>query len=87
MATKLTLQSALNSSFPEILRTQFEDKGGERDVSARILQGLGTASRYLTPVKIKDIWVEYSKHDVLFSDYTQGKASKPPRWRRTCRGA
>ena len=52
---------------------QFSDRGGDRDVSVRVLQGLGQASHYLTPSKIRDLWVEYSKHDVLFSDYTQGK--------------
>jgi len=65
--------SALTSSFPEIARVKFTDRGGERDVSVRVLQGLGTASKYLTPNKIRELWLEYSKHDVLFSDYTRGK--------------
>ena len=73
MDTKQPLLSALTSSFPEVLRVQFKDGGGDRDVSIRALQGLGTASPYLTPNKIRDLWVEYSKHDVLFSDYTRGK--------------
>lgn len=73
MDTNRPLSSALTSSFPEVLRVQFKDGGGERDVSVRALQGLGTASPYLTPSKIRDLWMEYSKHDVLFSDYTRGK--------------
>ena len=73
MDTKQRLSSALTSSFPELFRLPFTDRGGERDVSVRVLQGLGRASSYLTPVKIRDLWIEYAKHDVLFSDYTVGK--------------
>ena len=60
MDTKQPLSSALTSSFPEVVRVQFEDKGGDKDVSVRILQGLGKASSYLTPSKIRDLWAEYS---------------------------
>lgn len=73
MDTKERLLSALTSSFPEVARVKFSDRGGDRDVSIRVLQGLGTASSYLTPAKVRDLWKEYSKHDVLFSDYTMGK--------------
>lgn len=73
MDTKQRLSSALTSSFPELFRIPFTDRGGERDVSVRVLQGLGRASTYLTPMKIRDLWIEYAKHDVLFSDYTVGK--------------
>ena len=73
MDTKQRLSSALTSSFPELFRLPFTDRGGERDVSVRVLQGLGRASSYLTPAKIRDLWIEYAKHDVLFSDYTVGK--------------
>lgn len=42
-------------------------------MSVRALQGFGQASSYLTPAKVRDLWIEYSAHDVLFSDYTKGK--------------
>ena len=73
MHTKQPLSSVLTSSFPEVARVAFKDKGGEKDVSVRVLQGLGQATPYLTPSKIRDLWIEYSQHDVLFSDYTMGK--------------
>jgi len=60
------------SAFPEIFSLRLEDRGGEREVSVRVLQYLGTTPGYLTPAKIRDLWKEYSKHDVLFSDQTRG---------------
>lgn len=40
---------------------------------ARLLHEFGRNVGFLTREKIRELWLEYSKHDVLFSDYTQGK--------------
>lgn len=53
----------------ELLRLQIEDK----TYSVRLLQRFGQIDPYLTPQKIQELWIEFSKHDSLFTDYTQGK--------------
>jgi len=40
---------------------------------ARLLQEFGISNEYLSPEKIAELWKEFSKHDVLFTDYTEGK--------------
>lgn len=47
-------------------------KHGEQMLQLNLLKE-GPANYGINPEKVRDIWVEYSKHDVLFSDYTQGK--------------
>lgn len=57
----------------ELLRMELPDtEMGETIYSIRLLQRFGKADPYLTSRKIQEIWMEYSQHDVLFSDYTQG---------------
>lgn len=57
----------------EILQIDLPDKErGLTTFSVRLLQRFGKADPYLTAQKIQEIWMEYSQHDVLFSDYTQG---------------
>lgn len=38
-----------------------------------LLQQFGDTTEHLTPQKIQELWIEFSKHDTLFSDYTRGK--------------
>lgn len=57
----------------ELLRMGLEEKEGRKEYSVRLLQRLGKVDPYLTPQKIQELWIEYSRHDTLFSDYTQGK--------------
>lgn len=61
------------SSFPEIFQLGLEDRKGRHRVSVRLLQEFGEGNEYLSPEKIQELWMEYQKHDVLFSDYTKGK--------------
>ncbi len=56
----------------DLVVTEDTQNPGEM-LSARLLQELGKADGYLTPGKIQELWEEYRKHDVLFSDYTEGK--------------
>lgn len=53
----------------EILRLSID----EVRYSVRLLQKFGSPDPYLTAEKIRDIWIQYSQHDTLFSDYTEGK--------------
>lgn len=57
----------------EIFSIQIEDRYGPHSLSVRLLQELGSPTPYLTTGKLRDLWIEYSQHDVLFSDETQGK--------------
>jgi len=57
----------------EILRMGLNQEGGRVEYSIRLLQRFGTLDPYLTPQKIQEIWIEFAKHDVLFSDYTAGE--------------
>lgn len=57
----------------EILRVDLDEGEGQEGFSIRLLQKFGQIDPYLTPNKIQQIWIEYSKHDVLFSDYTKGE--------------
>lgn len=57
----------------ELLRMGLEEKGEHKEYSVRLLQKFGAPDPYLTPEKIQELWIEYSRHDTLFSDYTQGK--------------
>lgn len=45
---------------------------GEQMLRVNMLRE-GPQNYEMTPFKIRDLWVEASKHDVLFSDYTAGK--------------
>lgn len=45
----------------------------EEEYAVFLLQQFGEATEYLTPDKIQELWIEFSKHDTLFSDYTRGK--------------
>lgn len=57
----------------EIIRLGFDGEEGREEYSIRLLQRLGQLDPYVTPGKIQEIWLEYSQHDVLFSDYTAGQ--------------
>lgn len=58
----------------ELLRMGLEDKEGERhEYSVRLLQKFGSIDPYFSPQKVQELWIEYSQHDTLFSDYTLGK--------------
>jgi hypothetical protein len=57
----------------EILRMGLDEKNGRKEYSIRLLQRFGKIDPYLTPVKIQELWIESSKHDTLFSDYTRGR--------------
>ena len=59
----------------ELLRMGLEEKGETKEYSVRLLQKFGKVDAYLTPEKIQALWIEYSQHDTLFSDYTQGKVT------------
>ena len=51
-----------------------ENKDGEhREYSIRLLQKFGKFDPYLTPKRIQELWIETSRHDTLFSDYTRGQ--------------
>lgn len=70
-----TLESsheASTSSVPEVLRETVEDRTGEYEMSVRLLHEFGTTTGYLTKAKVGELAREASKHDVLFSDYTEG---------------
>lgn len=56
----------------EILRMGLDGSNGREEYSIRLLQRFGALDPYVTPSKIQEIWLEYSRHDVLFSDYTAG---------------
>lgn len=53
----------------ELLRMELDGN----TFSVRLLQRFGQIDLYLTPQKIQELWIEFSKHDSLFTDYTQGK--------------
>jgi RimJ/RimL family protein N-acetyltransferase len=53
----------------ELLRMELDGK----EYSVRLLQRFGQVDPYLTPKKIQELWIEFGKHDTLFTDYTQGK--------------
>ncbi len=57
----------------ELLRMGLDEKDGRKEYSIRLLQRFGKTDPYLTPQKIQELWIEYSKHDTLFSDYTLGR--------------
>lgn len=57
----------------EILRMGLEEEDGTKEYSVRLLQKFGAVDPYLTPQKVQELWIEYSQHDTLFSDYTLGK--------------
>lgn len=57
----------------EILRMGLDEKDERKEYSVRLLQKFGSVDPYLTPHKIQELWIEYSQHDTLFSDYTLGK--------------
>jgi len=50
-----------------------DEKDKHKEYSVRLLQKFGSVDPYLTPQKIQELWIEYSQHDTLFSDYTLGK--------------
>lgn len=51
-----------------------DEKDGERkEYSIRLLTKFGVVDPYLTPQKVQELWIAYSRHDTLFSDYTEGK--------------
>lgn len=56
----------------ELMRMKVDGKDGQEEYSIRLLQRFGELDPYVTPNKIQEIWLEYSQHDVLFSDYTAG---------------
>ena len=53
----------------------FEESGEHKEYSIRLLQRFGKVEPYLSPEKIQEMWIEYSRHDTLFSDYTQGQVA------------
>ncbi len=57
----------------EILRMGLDEKGERKEYGVRLLQKFGSVDSYLTPQKIQELWIECSRHDTLFSDYTEGK--------------
>lgn len=57
------------SDFPEEFSIELED--GEYMI--RLLHEFGRNPGFLTREKIRDLWIQYSKHEVLFSDHTAGK--------------
>lgn len=57
----------------ELLRMGLEEGGERKEYSVRLLQALGRVDPYLTSQKIQELWIEFSQHDSLFSDYTEGK--------------
>ena len=57
----------------EILRMGLNGANGRDEYSMRLLQKFGRLDPYVTPDKIQQIWIEYSRHDVLFSDFTRGE--------------
>ena len=57
----------------EILRMGLDEPEGHTEYSIRLLQQFGSVDPYLTPNKIQELWMEYSQHETLFSDYTLGK--------------
>lgn len=57
----------------EILRVNLDTKEGQEEYSIRMLQRFARLDPYITPDKIQEIWIEFSRHDVLFSDYTKGE--------------
>lgn len=57
---------------PTILEIPCDDRSGEGVYRVRLLQELGK-NYTLTPERVRDLWVEASKHKSLFSDYTDGK--------------
>lgn len=61
--------SGITNGVGEYLRVELEGK----IYSVRLLQRFGKIEPYLTPQKIQELWIEFSKHDSLFTDYTQGK--------------
>lgn len=58
----------------ELYRFPLKDRRGEAEFSIRLLHEFGTRDDYLDARKVSDIWEQARKHDVLFSDYTAGKA-------------
>lgn len=57
---------------PTILEIPCDDRSGESVYHVRVLQELGR-NYSLSPDRIRDLWIEASKHKYLFSDYTEGK--------------
>jgi len=58
----------------EIMQVKCKDRTGDHKYSIRMLQEFGKNWGYLTNDKIAQLWAEVRKFDVLFSDYTRGKA-------------
>jgi len=56
-----------------IVRTTCVDRLGEGTYEARLLHEFGSTDGYLNPAKVRELWLNLKKHDVLFSDYTAGK--------------
>ena len=57
----------------EITVVQCEDRSGKHLYSVRLLHEFGKSDGYMTPKKVSELWESARQHDVLFSDYTEGK--------------
>ena len=50
------------------------DKHTGNSLELRVLHELGqTTDGYLNPKKVGELWDEFQKHDVLFTEHTAGK--------------
>lgn len=50
-----------------------EDSTNGHKLEGRLLQEFGATDEYMGPEKIAQLWSVFSQHDVLFTDYTNGK--------------
>lgn len=62
----------LNKRPIEILRQPLVDRKGGHIFSVRVLQVFGTAAKYMTPFKIRELWVAFREHPVIFTDEIEG---------------
>jgi RimJ/RimL family protein N-acetyltransferase len=56
----------------EVLRKALVDRGGPHLFSVRVLHEFGVTNGYLTPEKVRDLWVAFKDNPILFTDEVEG---------------
>lgn len=64
--------TSMQSDSLTVVEIPCEDRGGEDIYQANLLREFDK-NLALDSFKIRDLWAEFRKHDVLFSDYTAGQ--------------
>lgn len=56
----------------EVLRKAVVDRGGPHLFSVRVLHEYGVTNGYLTPEKVRDLWLAFKDNPVIFTDEVEG---------------